>query len=89
VEQQKKRPIEEKESKRWPGTTGNAERDISDAIKIPHIRDREGDNYELSGKALQNGRHFLIRIIRNRMTVENGQISDTIRETPGKGTYSP
>jgi hypothetical protein len=32
-------------------------------------------------KALQSGRHFLIRIVHNRMTVENGQILDTIRET--------
>jgi hypothetical protein len=85
VERKKNRPIEEKESKRWPGTTGNADLDIGDDIKILHVCDREGDNYELFDKALQSGRHFLIRIINNRMTVENEQILDTIRETPGKG----
>jgi hypothetical protein len=63
----------------------NAERDISDAIKVPHVCDREGDNYELFDKALQSGRHFLIRIVHNRITVENGQILDTIRETHCKG----
>jgi hypothetical protein len=63
----------------------NAERDIGDDTKILHVRDREGDIYELFDKAIQNGRHFLIRIVHNRMTVENGQILDTIRETPIKG----
>jgi hypothetical protein len=85
VEQKKKRPIEEKESKRWLETMENAERDISDATKVLHVCDREGDIYELFDKAIQNGRHFLIRIVHNRMTVENGQILDTIRETPIKG----
>jgi hypothetical protein len=45
-EQQKNRPIEEKESNRWLETMENADRDIGDAIKILHICDREGDNYE-------------------------------------------
>jgi hypothetical protein len=63
----------------------NAGRDIGDALKIPRIRDREGDNYELFDKAIQSGRHFLIRIVHNRMTVENGQILDNIRRTHCKG----
>jgi hypothetical protein len=85
VERKQNRQIEEQESKRWLESMENAERDISDAIKVPHVRDREGDNYELFDKALQSGRHFLIRIVHNRMTVENGQILDTIRETQCKG----
>jgi hypothetical protein len=40
-EQQKNRPIEEKESNRWLETMENADRDISDALKILHICDRE------------------------------------------------
>jgi hypothetical protein len=74
VERKKNRPTGEKESKRWHGTTGNADRDRGDDIKIPHVCDREGDNYELFDKAIQSGRHFLIRIVHNRMTVENGRI---------------
>jgi hypothetical protein len=85
VEQQNNRPIEEKESSRWLETRENAERDISDALKVLHVCDREGDIYELFDKAIQSGRHFLIRIVHNRMTVENGQILDAIRETPIKG----
>jgi hypothetical protein len=52
---------------------------------VLHVCDREGDNYELFDKALQSGRHFLIRIVHNRMTVENEQKMDTIRETHCKG----
>jgi hypothetical protein len=63
----------------------NADCDIGDDIKILHVCDREGDNYELFDKALQSGRHFLIRIVHNRMAVENGQILDKIRKTPCKG----
>jgi hypothetical protein len=84
-EQQKNRPIEEKESSRWLLTMENADRDIPEDIKVLHVCDREGDNYELFDKAIQSGRHFLIRIIQNRMTVENEQIVDKIRETPCKG----
>jgi hypothetical protein len=61
-EQQKNRPIEEKESLRWLETMGNADRDIPDAIKVIHLCDREGDMYELFDKAIQSGRHFLMRI---------------------------
>ena len=41
--------------------------------------------YELFDKAVQSGRYFLVRIVQNRMTVENGQILDKIKETPCKG----
>jgi hypothetical protein len=85
VERKKNRPIEEKESKRWLETMENTERDISDDIKVPHVCDSEGDIDELFDKAIQSGRHFLIRIVHNRMTVENGQILDTIHETHCKG----
>jgi hypothetical protein len=84
-EQRKNRPIEEKESNRWLETMERADRNIGDDIKVLHICDREGDNYELFDKAIQSGRHFLIRIVHNRMTVENGHILDNIRETPIKG----
>jgi hypothetical protein len=84
-EQQKNRPREEKESNRRLETMENAGRAISDALQILYLCGREGDNYELFGKALQSGRHFLIRIVQNRMTVENERILDKIWETPCKG----
>jgi hypothetical protein len=49
-EQQKNRPIEEKESNRWLETMEDADRDIGDDINVLHICDREGDNYELFDK---------------------------------------
>jgi hypothetical protein len=58
-ERQKNRPIEEKEGSRRRGH-------ISDALKILHVCDRAGDNYELFDKAIQSGRHFLIRIVHNQ-----------------------
>ena len=84
-EQQKNRPIEEKESNRWLVTMGNADNGIPAAIKVIHVCDPEGDNYELFDKAIQSGRYFLIRIAKNRMTVENGQIWDKIKKTHSKG----
>ncbi|MDR2739725.1 MAG: hypothetical protein LBB68_07845 [Treponema sp.] len=84
-DQQKNRPIEEKESNRRLETMENADCAIGDAIKVLHVCDREGDNYELFDKAIQSGRHFLIRIVHNRMAVENEQIVDKIRKTPSKG----
>jgi hypothetical protein len=84
-EQQKNRPIEEKESTRRLETMENADRDRGDAIKILRVCGREGDNYELFDKALQSGRHFIIRIIQNRMTVKHEQILDKIRKTYCKG----
>jgi hypothetical protein len=84
-EQQKNRPIEEKERNRWLTTMGNADGDLPAAIKVLHVCDREGDMYELFDKAIQSGRYFLIRISENRMTVENVKILDTIKETACKG----
>jgi hypothetical protein len=60
-EQHKNRPIEEKEGVRWLETMEYAGREISDAIKVIPVCDREGDLYELFDTAIQSGRHFLIR----------------------------
>ncbi|MDR2095037.1 MAG: hypothetical protein LBP76_05915 [Treponema sp.] len=73
-EQQKNRPIEEKESNRWLETMEHADRALDDDINILHICDREGDIYELFDQAIQSGRHILIRIVHNRMTVEHERI---------------
>jgi hypothetical protein len=43
-EQQKNRPIEEKESPRWLETMKEADHSIGDDIKILQVCDREGDN---------------------------------------------
>jgi hypothetical protein len=63
----------------------HADGGISDEIKAIHVCDREGDIYELFDMAIQSGRHFLVRIAQNRMTVENGEIPEEIRKTGYKG----
>jgi hypothetical protein len=70
-EQKKNRPIEEKESGRWLKMMENACEAIPESIKVINVCDREGDMYELFERAEQNGRLFLIRIARNRMTAGN------------------
>ncbi|MHC6203328.1 IS4 family transposase [Breznakiellaceae bacterium SP9] len=80
-EEQRNRPIEEKESFRWLETMGNADAAIAADTKVIHVCDREGDIYELFDKAIQSGRFFLIRIVQDRMTVENEKILDKIRGT--------
>jgi hypothetical protein len=58
---------------------------IPEGTKVIHVCDREGDMYELFCKAIVNGWLFLIRVIQNRLTVENGKILDKIRKTAVKG----
>jgi hypothetical protein len=84
-EEQKNRPIEEKESNRWLQTMDKASRDIPEGTKVIHVCDREGDMYELFFKAIVNGWLFLIRVIQNRLRVGNGKILDKIRKTAVKG----
>jgi hypothetical protein len=81
----KKRPIEAKESNRWLTTMGNAEVGVPAGVRMIHVCDREGDMYELFDHAVQNDRLFLIRIVQNRMTVENERILDEIRKKPCAG----
>ncbi|MDR3356042.1 MAG: hypothetical protein LBO04_02530 [Spirochaetaceae bacterium] len=57
-ERRKNRPTVENGSNLWPGTTGNADRDIGNALKTPRARDREGDNYELFDKGYNAGGIF-------------------------------
>ena len=84
-EEQKNRPIEEKESSRRLETMETVSGSIPSGTKVIHVCDREGDMYELFCKAAVNGLFFLIRVIQNRLTVENGKIPDGIRKTAVKG----
>ena len=86
----KTRPIEEKESFRWRGlksdeTLERSTADIPDAIKVVTVCGREGDMYEFFAKAIALNKPFLIRIVQNRMTVENKRILDEIRKVQPQG----
>ena len=86
----KKLPIEEKESYKWLETLDTA--DISDelsGIKIIHVCDREGDLYELFGKASHKGATYLCRRIHDRIVQneceEESLINAFIEELPIAG----
>jgi hypothetical protein len=86
-EEQRNRPITEKESNRWLETMENANRGIPETVKIIHVCDRDGDMYELYNKANKNNNYFLICIRKNRITVENQKILDEIRLKPVEGRH--
>jgi hypothetical protein len=81
----KVRPIEEKESFRWLETLERSTADIPEGIPVITVCDREGDMYELFAKAGELDESFLIRIVQNRMTVENRRILDEIRKKRCQG----
>ncbi|MCL2138975.1 MAG: IS4 family transposase, partial [Treponema sp.] len=81
----KVRELEEKESFRWVQTLGESTIDVPETVHVVTVCDREGDMYELFDKADSEGQAFLIRIVQNRKTVENGKILDEIREKPCMG----
>jgi hypothetical protein len=84
-EQEKNRPIEEKESNRWLETMERVSGSISLGTKVIQVCDREGDMYELFIKAIVNGWLFLIRVIQNRLAAGNGKILDKIRKKAVQG----
>jgi hypothetical protein len=79
------RPIEEKESYRWPETLERSTVDIPEQIKVITVCDREGDMYEFFAKAISLNEPLLIRIVQNRMTVENKRILDEIQKRQCQG----
>jgi hypothetical protein len=84
-EQQKNRPIEEKESSRWLEAMETVSGSIGAGTKVIQVCGREGDMYELFCKAIMNGWLFPIRAIQNRLAAGNGKILDTIRKKAVQG----
>jgi hypothetical protein len=84
-ESKKVRPIEEKESFRWLETLERSATDIPEGVNVITVCDREGDMYELFAKAQGLNEPILIRIVQNRMTVENKQIQDEIQKKRCQG----
>jgi hypothetical protein len=81
----KKRPTEEKESFRWLEMMDKRVANIPEGIRVITVCDREGDMYELFAKAKALDEPFLIRIVHNRMTVENKRILDEIQKEQCQG----
>jgi hypothetical protein len=84
-ESKKVRPIEEKESFRRLETLERSTAAIPEGVKVITVCDREGDMYELFAKAQSLNEPVLIRIVQNRMTVENKKILDEIQKEQCQG----
>jgi hypothetical protein len=84
-ESKKARPIEEKESFRWLETLERSTVDIPEGTKVMTVCDREGDMHGLFARAQPLEEPVLIRIVQNRMTVENRKILDEIRKKRCQG----
>ena len=83
-----RRPIEEKESRRWLDNLQESTRLLGQAQRCVHMGDREGDIYELFCAAQQADTHFLIRTRADRL-VEGGPhtMEHAIEQSPRQGTY--
>jgi hypothetical protein len=79
-----------KKSFRWRGLTSEetlerSTADILRGVRVITVCDREGDMYELFARAQDLKEPVLIRIVQNRMTVENKRILDEIRKKRRQG----
>jgi hypothetical protein len=83
-----RRPIEEKESRRWLENLRESTRLLGQPQRCVHIGDRESDVYELFCAAQEADTHFLIRTRADRL-VEHGPdtMAQAIQQTPCRGTY--
>jgi hypothetical protein len=84
-ESKKVRPIEEPESFRWLESLERSTAGLPCEVRVITVCDREGDRYELFAKAPLLKEPVLIRIVQNRMTVENRRILDEIRKKRSQG----
>jgi hypothetical protein len=87
-DKKKLRPLEEKESTRWPETLDEVSPLHPEGTKLVHVCDREGDMYELFNEAVKTDEKFLIRVVHNRKTTNNEYIIDSIQEKTSAGTIT-
>ena len=83
-----RRPIQEKESRRWLDNVRETTQRLGQAQRYVHIGDRESDIYELFCAAQAVDTHFLVRTRADRL-VEGGPatLAQAIQSTPCRGTY--
>ena len=80
-----KRPIEEKESYRWLETSRNTLEIMPEGVESVIICDREGDFYELYSEMVSLGSLFVVRLTRNRTTVDGDLSIQQLRRTKSCG----
>jgi len=85
-EQRQFRPIEEKASYQWLNSMKEARVGIPESVKLIHVCDREGDIYELFDTAAKENEIFLVRILHNRLTVDNKKLMSELERQAVMGT---
>lgn len=81
----RKRPIEEKESYKWIESMDRSNKNIPDRVLAVNVCDREGDIYEFFCDAIEKGKVFLTRIVQNRKTVEETKLFEEIENEKAAG----
>jgi hypothetical protein len=77
-----RRPLEEKESRRWLALVRRVAANVGDSFAAVHVMDREADAYELLAAMAQENHRFIVRLQFDRAvdtTVGRGRINDVIR----------
>jgi IS4 transposase len=77
-----RRPMEDKESRRWVDLVRRADAELGEGVSAVHVMDREADGYELLAALVAEGRRFVVRLQFDRATdtaLGRGRISDVLR----------
>lgn len=85
----RKKPVEDKESSKWARGCLKSEETLSMANTIIHIQDREGDIYDQIADF--NNKESVFHIIRSRydrVTKDGHKISEHLKNSPVIGTYT-
>ena len=82
----RKRPLEQKESRRWIETAAAGKRVLGGAATVTIVADREADLYALWARVPQPGIHVLGRIHHDRSLLGGGSLTTIARQWPLAGT---
>lgn len=77
-----RRPLEDKESRRWLNLVRRVDDELGDRAMAVHVMDREADAYELLTALVAEHRRFIVRLQFDRAadtTTGRGRISDVLR----------
>jgi IS4 transposase len=77
-----RRPMEDKESRRWVDLVRRADAELGEAVSAVHVMDREADGYELLAALASENRRFIVRLQFDRAAdtaLGRGRISDVLR----------
>lgn len=85
-EQNRYKPIEEKESYRWLTTLSAAEAQLSEQVQLVQVADREADIFELFAQPRQANSELLIRVKTNRTLKQAwGKLFTALSQAPVLG----